>query len=92
MRGDGRGSVVSLDGLAQHADDLFRGVALAAHSILLLKVQNAPNSLKSPGPLLGFQVNNGGSLTTALSVKPDLFLGDSFSLLLTQCRHSRNVN
>ena len=40
-------------GFAQHADNLFRGVAFTAHSVLLSRGQNAPNSLNKSGPLLG---------------------------------------
>jgi len=43
-------------GLTKHADDLFRGIAFAAHSFLLFKGQNAPNPINRPGPLLGGQV------------------------------------
>lgn len=43
--------------LAQHADDLFRGVAFAAHSNLLFSGQNAPDSLNRPGPLSGCQAS-----------------------------------
>ena len=40
-------------GFAQHADNLFRGVAFTAHFVLLSRGQNAPNSLNKSGPLLG---------------------------------------
>ena len=40
-------------GFAQHADNLFRGVAFTAHFILFSMGQNAPNSLNKSGPLLG---------------------------------------
>ena len=40
-------------GFAQHADNLFRGVAFTAHFVLLSRGQNAPNSLNKCGPLLG---------------------------------------
>ena len=48
-------------GFAQHADNLFRGVAFTAHFVLLSRGQNAPNSLNKSGPLLG-----GHSSTTFL--------------------------
>ena len=40
-------------GFAQHADNLFWGVAFTAHFVLLSRGQNAPNSLNKSGPLLG---------------------------------------
>ena len=40
-------------GFAQHADNLFWGVAFTAHFVLLSRGQNEPNSLNKSGPLLG---------------------------------------
>ena len=40
-------------GFAQHADNLFWGVAFTAHFVHLSRGQNTPNSLNKSGPLLG---------------------------------------